>query len=82
MGVSNLHLQEIREVEISYPEALAEQMRIAAEIDELRTDDVRLQALYQRKAVGISDLRKSILQKAFSGELTSPPWSAIKEAAE
>ena len=30
----------------------------------------------------ICELKQSILQKAFSGELTSPPSQAIKEAAE
>jgi hypothetical protein len=30
----------------------------------------------------LADLKQSILQKAFSGELTSPPSQAIKEAAE
>jgi len=30
----------------------------------------------------ISGIKRSILTKAFSGELTSPPWNAIKEAAE
>jgi hypothetical protein len=30
----------------------------------------------------LGSLKKLILQKAFSGELTSPPSQAIKEAAE
>jgi type I restriction enzyme S subunit len=41
-----------------------------------------LQDLYRTKLEAISALRQSILQKAFSGELTSPPSQAIKEAAE
>jgi type I restriction enzyme S subunit len=42
----------------------------------------RLEDLYRTRLEFISDLKQSVLQKAFSGELTSPPSQAIKEAAE
>ncbi|MGO9007684.1 MAG: hypothetical protein ACLQIQ_20145 [Beijerinckiaceae bacterium] len=42
----------------------------------------RLEDLYRTRLEFISDFKQSILQKAFSGELTSPPSQAIKEAAE
>jgi type I restriction enzyme S subunit len=82
IGVPNLHLQEIREVEITYPEAVLEQQRLAAAIDELRAEYVRLEILQRRKITSIASLKQSILQKAFSGELTAPPLPALKEAAE
>ena len=41
-----------------------------------------LEAIYHKRLEGIEDCKQSILNKAFSGELTSPPSSAIKEAAE
>jgi type I restriction enzyme S subunit len=41
-----------------------------------------LEGAYQRKIDAIDELRQSILQKAFSDELISPPSSALQEAAE
>jgi type I restriction enzyme S subunit len=41
-----------------------------------------LENFYSRKLIAISELRQSILQRAFSGELTSLPSEAINEAAE
>lgn len=48
--------------------------------DALRAQTSALCAAYEGKLGKIVKLRQSILQKAFSGELTSPP--SIKEAAE
>jgi type I restriction enzyme S subunit len=42
----------------------------------------RLSSKYQRSLTAIADLKRSILQKAFSGALTSLPSGATKEAAE
>ena len=39
-------------------------------------------SLYEQKLQPLAELKQSILQKAFSGELTSPPSQAIREAAE
>jgi type I restriction enzyme S subunit len=42
----------------------------------------QLEENYRKKIDELVELKQSILQKAFSGELTSPPSQAIKEAAE
>jgi len=42
----------------------------------------RLEANYRNKLIRLESLKQAVLQKAFSGELTSPPSSALKEAAE
>jgi type I restriction enzyme, S subunit len=41
-----------------------------------------LEDKYKRKLNKLVQLKRSILQKAFSGELTSPSSTALKEAAE
>ena len=61
---------------------LDEQRRIAKKLNSLRGEVTRLEAIYNERLARVSDLKQSILQKAFSGELTSPPSQAIKEAAE
>lgn len=69
-GVPNLHLQEIREVRISFPNSRAEQLRIVEEIKELDAQAEALQAHYRAKLADLDALRQALLQKAFAGELT------------
>lgn len=59
-----------------------EQERLAAKLDVISAETIRLEAFYERRLADIADLKQSILHKAFSGGLTSPPPQAIKEAAE
>jgi type I restriction enzyme, S subunit len=68
-GVPNLHLEEIREVVISYPKELAEQEKLIKHLDILSSQVKRLEALYQRKIACLDELKKSLLQQAFAGEL-------------
>jgi type I restriction enzyme S subunit len=57
---------------------------MAINLDALSTEvSSRLQEIYRRKLSDLGKLKEALLQKAFSGELTSPPLQAIiKEAAE
>jgi len=70
IGVPNLHLKEIREVVISYPEKLAEQEAMVTDLDKLLEYRNRLEEICQKKLTALAELKQSILQKAFSGELT------------
>jgi len=49
---------------------LPEQQTIVRQLDSLRAETQRLEAVYQQKLADLEELKKSILQKAFSGELT------------
>jgi type I restriction enzyme S subunit len=57
------------------------QQKIVNLLDDLSESTTRLESSYARQLEAISELRNSLLQKAFSGELTCPPPQAIKEAA-
>jgi len=70
IGVPNLHLKEIRDVVVVYPEDKDAQKNIVRKIDELLARRNQLESIYSQKLVAIDELKKSILQKAFSGELT------------
>lgn len=48
---------------------LAEQQIIVRQLDALRTETQKLEAIYQEKIVILEELKMSILQKAFNGEL-------------
>jgi type I restriction enzyme S subunit len=61
---------------------LNDQDRAVKQLDALSKQMERLREIYETRIAAISDLKQSILRKAFSGELTSPPPLAVKEAAE
>lgn len=67
----NLSLEKIKAIDISLP-PIEEQKIIVRKLDVLRTETQKLEAVYQQKIVDLDELKKSILQKAFSGELTAP----------
>lgn len=68
VGVPNLHLEEIREVSVMVPKSLIEQKRVVSELDTLSSETKRLESIYRQKLSDIEEMKKSILQKAFSGE--------------
>ena len=55
---------------ISFPKSKAVQQSIVRQLDALRTETQKLEAMYQKKIANLEELRKSILGKAFAGELT------------
>jgi type I restriction enzyme S subunit len=67
--VPNLHLEEIREVVISFPKSLVEQGPTAKKLDNLREETQRLASIYQQKLAALNALKKSLLHQAFTGEL-------------
>jgi len=50
--------------------SIAEQQTIVHQLDTLRAETQKLEAVYQQKLADLEELKKSILQKAFAGELT------------
>jgi type I restriction enzyme S subunit len=69
IGVPNLHLEEIREVVVSFPKSLQGQEALATELDNLRTETQELASVYQRKLTALEALKKSLLHQAFTGKL-------------
>jgi type I restriction enzyme S subunit len=68
-GVPNLHLEEIREVVISFPKALAEQKIVLKKLNALSEETQRLASLYERKLSALEALKRSLLHQAFTGNL-------------
>jgi len=69
-GVPNLHLEEIREVIIPFPKSKETQQTIVRQLDALRAETQKLETIYQQKLLNLEELKKSVLQRAFAGELT------------
>jgi type I restriction enzyme, S subunit len=80
-ALKHLYLSDLRNLFIPLP-PLAEQVRIVQRLDLRREQIDRLEISYRKKLSSLAELKQSILQNAFSGELTAPPSQAIKEAAE
>jgi type I restriction enzyme S subunit len=69
-GVPNLHLKEIREVRILFPNSLSEQLRIVSAIKEVDAQTEALQSHYRAKLADLDALRQALLLKAFAGKLS------------
>lgn len=76
------HYSVLKSKTVWRPVRLEEQALIASALDKLNSECARLEDIYHLNLASLAELKQSILQKAFSGELTSPPSQAIKEAAE
>jgi type I restriction enzyme S subunit len=58
----------MREFKVPCP-SLKDQQTIVRQLDALRAETQKLEAVYKKKIEDLDELKKSILQKAFNGEL-------------
>lgn len=72
-------LKKLREFPVSLPLKDA-QNDVVRTLDELSLQTVQLASIYQQKIDALIELKQSILQKAFSGELTAEPEKTLTEA--
>lgn len=67
--VAHINMKDIRAFKIYNLSPLKEQQSIVKKLDALSAETKKLEAIYQQKINNLDELKKSILQKAFSGEL-------------
>jgi type I restriction enzyme S subunit len=67
-SIPQLTVPNFKESKLSVP-SLLEQKVIVEELDELREETKRLEYVYQQKSVALDELKRSILKKAFEGDL-------------
>jgi type I restriction enzyme S subunit len=67
-AITRLTLIKIKNVCFSLPPIKAQQI-IVQKLDALSVETKRLEAIYQQKCLDLEELKKSVLQKAFNGEL-------------
>ncbi len=68
-GVPTLNRNNVHSEMVWFPKSIKVQQAIVHKLDALSSETKKLQALYQSKVNDLEELKKSILQKAFSGEL-------------
>ena len=66
--VGTLTISRSNNIEIPTP-PLETQKQIVTKLDKLQEKTKALEAIYQQKITNLEELKKSILQKAFNGEL-------------
>ncbi len=64
-----LPIQKLKDYKISVP-LMEEQLQAVSKLDQLKSTANKLEQIYIDKILLLDELKKSILQKAFSGELT------------
>jgi type I restriction enzyme S subunit len=66
----NINLGTFENQKFPFP-SIEQQQTIVRQLDALRTETQKLEAVYQKKIDDLEELKKSILRKALSGELKS-----------
>lgn len=73
----NLSAASLKKFIIPFPKSKEAQHTIVRQLDALRAETQKLEAVYQKKIADLEELKKSILQKAFAGELKTEKALAI-----
>ncbi len=60
---------EVKSILIPFPKSKNEQQSIINKLDTLSSETKQLESIYQQKLDDLEELKKSILTKAFNGEL-------------
>lgn len=70
----------LKEIRVPVP-AIEEQSNIVLKLNEYRQVTKELENIYKQKLTAFNELKQSLLQKAFSGELTAATGKDVEEAA-
>ncbi len=68
-GRQRLLQKTLNQLLVPFPKSKEEQKRIVAILDQLQAATKKLEEIYQQKLDNLEELKKSVLQKAFEGEL-------------
>jgi len=74
--ISRLYNDDLRKIKISFP-SIEEQKVIIPKMIKLSNQTLQIESNYTKKLEDLEDLKKSILQKAFAGELTQNQLTII-----
>lgn len=68
-NIRSLNQGALSKLRINFPVALSEQERIVEQLETMQSETQHLESLYQRKIAAQDELKQSLLQQAFSGQL-------------
>ncbi|MBE8966045.1 restriction endonuclease subunit S [Nostocales cyanobacterium LEGE 12452] len=81
IGVPHISGKQIQSFKFLKP-FLSEQNFISDSLDDLRSKSQRLETIYRQKLAALNELKQSILQKAFTGELTADTPNQVRKTAK
>lgn len=67
-NVSAIYFKDLKNLILPFP-TMSEQKQIVAKLDALSAETKKLEEIYKQKLTHLEELKKSILKKAFNGEL-------------
>lgn len=67
-ALMQINIGDLRKIKVKYP-SVKVQDELTVKLNELDNETQRLETLYQRKIACLDELKKSLLQQAFAGEL-------------
>ncbi len=74
----NINLGTFANQRFPFPNVKTQKI-IACQLEELSFETQRLETIYRQKLAALNELKQSILQKAFTGELTADTPKTVKE---
>ena len=80
--VQHVNMKDIRGLPISDLPPIQTQIVCLRELEQSKLQVNRLEAIYRRKLAALNELKQSILQKAFTGELTADNANQATKAAK
>ena len=66
---SALTIEKLEKHKIFLPQSLSEQKSIVKRLDALSVETKKLEQIYKQKLADLDELKKSVLKRAFAGEL-------------
>ena len=70
MAQPKLNQRALNSIKIPFP-SIEEQRVVVSKLDELADGNGQLSEVYEKKLIALTELKQSLLQKAFSGELAA-----------
>jgi type I restriction enzyme S subunit len=70
---------KLGELEFHFPKSKEEQQTIVRHLDALRSETQKLEAVYQKKIADLEELKKSVLERAFSGQMSELGFVGLHE---
>jgi len=67
--IPRLYNDNLKQIKISYPKSKTEQKEIVRKLDALFAETRKLETIYQQKLADLEELKKSVLKRAFNGDL-------------
>jgi type I restriction enzyme S subunit len=76
--VQHMRVPDTKVLRIAVP-PLSIQKQVVQKLDTLLIKTQRLETIYRQKIAALNELKQSILQKAFTGELTADTPKTVKQ---